>query len=228
MAKGSTTRKQLLKEPDQFITFSGKLIAFGQAHLKTILIGAGSFFALVLAAAVIGQISDLNENRASEGVEKAMATYSAALQDTDAKTAYDRVKADFNDLFKKYGSKNATKIARILFGSISYNAGDADTAIAMYTHALDDFGQNSALKNIALNGLGQAYILKQQYSEAIRHFEMISADGGKMLQSGALFNLAWLYDRTGDKPKSTALYKQLLAEFPDSMYGDLVREKIGS
>jgi hypothetical protein len=35
MAKGSATRKQLLKEPDQFITFSGKLIAFGRSNLKT-------------------------------------------------------------------------------------------------------------------------------------------------------------------------------------------------
>ena len=228
MAKGTTTRKQLLKEPDQFITFSGKLIAFGRSHLKTILICAGSLFALVLATAVVGQISNLNENRASELVEKAVAKYSAALQDTDANIAYDRVKANFNDLFDQYGTKNATKIARILFGNISYNAGDADTAIDMYTHALDDFDQSPAFKNIALSGLGQAYILKQQYSDAIRHFEMISADGGKMLKSGALFNLAWLYDRTGDKPKSTALYKQLLAEFPDSMYGDLVREMIDS
>jgi hypothetical protein len=41
MAKGAATRKQLLKEPDQFITFSGKLIAFGRTHLKTILIWCG-------------------------------------------------------------------------------------------------------------------------------------------------------------------------------------------
>ena len=73
MAKGAATRKQLLKEPDQFITFSGKLIAFGQSNLKTILISTGILLALLLAVVTVQQISHRNENRASERVEKAVA-----------------------------------------------------------------------------------------------------------------------------------------------------------
>jgi tetratricopeptide (TPR) repeat protein len=226
MAKAAATRKQLLKEPDQFITFSGKLIAFGRSNLKSILIGAGGILVLIMAVAIVGQISDRNENRASELVEKAVAKYSAALQDTDANTAYDRVKTDFSEIFDGYGSKNAVKMARIIFGDISYNAGDADTAIAMYTRALDDFNQSPALKSIVLSGLGHAYILKEDYSASIRYFEMIAAGGEKTMKSGALFNLAWLYGATGEKDKSTALYEQLLSEFPNTMYGSLIKEKI--
>jgi len=228
MAKTAATRKQLLKEPDQFITFSGKLIAFGRSNLKTILIVVGSLLALLLTVAVTGQISDRNEYRASELVEKAVAKYSAAIADTDANAAYDRVQTDFNDLFDQYGSKSAGKIARIIYGDISYRAGDADTAIAMYTRALDDFGQTPALKGILLSGLGQAYVLQEKYPEAIRYYEMLSADDEKTMKSGALFNLAWLYDATGEQEKSTAMYEQLLAEFPDTMYADLVKEKINS
>lgn len=226
MAKGAVTRKQLLKEPDQFITFSGKLIAFGRSNLKTILIGAGILFALLLTVVTVRQISHRNENRASGLVEKAVAKYSAAIQDTDPKTAYDRVKADFADLFDKYSSKSAVKIARIIYGDISYNAGDADTAIAMYTQALDDFNQSPALKNLILSGIGHAFVLKKDYPQSIHYFEAISADREKTMKSGALFNLAWLYEATGDKEKSTALYKQLLTDFPESMYADLVREKV--
>jgi len=226
MAKGAVTRKQLLKEPDQFITFSGKLIAFGRSNVKTILISAGILFALLLAVVTVRQISHRNENQASERVEKAVAKYSAAIQDTDPKTAFDRVKDDFGDLFDKYGSKNAVKIARIIYGDISYKAGDADTAIAMYTQALDDFNQSPALKNLILSGLGQAFVLKKDYPQSIHYFETISADREKTMKSGALFNLAWLYETTGEKEKSNALYKQLLTDFPESMYADLVREKV--
>jgi tetratricopeptide (TPR) repeat protein len=228
MAKGAATRKQLLKEPDQFITFSGKLIAYGRTHLKMILIGAGSILVLLLVVATVRQISSRNENIASERVEKAVTKYSAALQDTDPNTAYDRVKTDFNDIFDNYGSKNAVKIARIIYGDISFNAGDADTAISMYTKALDDFSQSPALKNIVLSGLGHAYILKNEYPQSIRYFETISTDRESTMKSGSLFNLAWLYEATGQKEKSTALYEQLLADFPDTMYGELVREKIKS
>jgi len=228
MAKGTVTRKQLLKEPDQFITFSGKLIAFGRSHLKPILIGVGVFVALIVAVAVAGQISNRNESKASRMVEQALAKYSAALRDTDAKTAYDRVKNDFTEIFDGYGSKSAAKIARIVYGDISYNAGDADTAIAMYTRVLEDLGDDSSLKNIVLSGLGHAYLLKGAHADAIRCFETLSRDGETTMKSGALFNLAWLYDEAGETEKSKASYEALLAEFPDTMVGDLVKEKINS
>ncbi|BBO77033.1 hypothetical protein DSCW_44500 [Desulfosarcina widdelii] len=228
MAKVTVTRKQLLKEPDQFITFSGKLIAFGRSHLKTILIGAGVFLALIVAAAVVGQISNRNESKASRMVEQALAKYSAALRDTDAKTAYDRAKDDFAEIFNRYGSKSAAKIARIVYGDISYNAGDAETAIAMYSQALDDLGDASSLKNIVLSGLGHAYLLKGSHADAIRCFEQLSRDEEMTMKRGALLNLAWLYDKAGEKEKSRASYEALLADFPNTMYGDLVREKINS
>ncbi|WP_319522955.1 tetratricopeptide repeat protein [uncultured Desulfosarcina sp.] len=228
MAKGTVTRKQLLKEPDQFITFSGKLIAFGRSHLKPILIGAGIFVALILAVAVAGQISNRNESKASQRIEQALAKYSAAFRDTDAKTAYDRVKGDFTEIFDQYGAKSAVKIARIVYGDISYNAGDADTAIAMYTQALKDLGDASSLKNIVLSGLGHAYLLKGADADAIRCFETLSRDEETTMKSGALFNLAWLYDKAGEKEKSRASYEALLAEYPNTIYGDLVKEKINS
>ena len=228
MAKGAATRKQLLKEPDQFITFSGKLIAFGRSNLKTILISTGILFSLLLTLVTARQLSQRNENRASELVEKAVAKYSTALQDTTPKTAYDRIKTDFTDIFDKYGSKNAAKIARVIYGDISYNAGDADTAIAMYTQALDDFNQSPAVKNIVLSGLGYAFVLKAEYPRSIQYFEMIVADKEKTMKSAALFNLAWLYEAAGEKEKGASMYKQLLADFPESMYGDLVREKVSS
>ncbi|MGA6927139.1 MAG: hypothetical protein WBY88_15730, partial [Desulfosarcina sp.] len=171
MAKGAATRKQLLKEPDQFITFSGKLIAFGRSHLKAILIGTGVVLALLIAVTIMRQMADRNENRASEKVEQVIAGYSAIIRDTDPKTAYERVRSDFTDVFDAYGATSAVKVARIVFGDISYHGEDADTAIAMYTQALEDFNHAPALKNIILSGLGHAYLLKNEYPEAIRYFE---------------------------------------------------------
>ena len=226
MAKAAITRKQLLKEPDQFITFSGRLIAFGRDHLKPILIGTGGLVLLLLIVAIASQVANRNENRASDEVEKVIAKYSAALQDTDASTAYERVKSDFSDLFDRFGAKDAIRVARIIFGNISYDAGDADTAIAMYRQALDDVGQNASLKNIVVSGLGHSYALKENYSEAIRYFEMIADHEEKTMKAGALFNLGWLYDSSGMKEKSSAAYEQLRDAFPNSVYGGLVKEKI--
>lgn len=182
--------------------------------------------ALVVAAITAYQISVNNANKASILVDKAVAKYSAALKATNPKTAYQRVKTDFSHIFKQYGSKKAVRYARIIYGDICYRAGDADQAISMYSRALNDFGQSPALKPLLLSGLGHAYMLQKEYPQAVRYFKMITADNEKILKSDALFNLAWLYEKNGDKKKSIATYKQLLTDFPNTLYSQLAKEKV--
>jgi TolA-binding protein len=74
--------------------------------------------------------------------------------------------------------------------------------------------------------LGYAHVQKEEYPPAIGYFEMIAAGSEKTLRSDALFNLAWLYEATGEMEKSRDLYRQLQAEFPNMIYNELVREKI--
>jgi len=171
MAKGTVTRKKLLKEPDQFITFSGKMIEFGRSHGKSILIGTGVIVVLLLILVSARQISNRNESKASALLEKAMIKYSAALTDTNPEEAYAEVKEDFTSFFDKYGSKASGKLALILYGDISYTAKDADTAIDMYDRALKAFGDTTATKNIILSRLSHAYLLQDKHHEAIQTFE---------------------------------------------------------
>lgn len=227
MTKGAISRKQLLKEPDQFITFSGKLIAFGRTHFKALLIGAGCFLTLLLVVATVHQVSERNAYRASEAFERVLAGYSAALQDSDPQRAYDQVKNDLKALFDTYGSKKGMGLKRIVYADISYRAGDTDTAIALYTRALNDLDHDPALKNMLWSGLAYAHVQKADYRQSIRYFEMIAAGSEATLRSDALFNLGWLYDHTGDQEKSRTFFRQLQTEFPNTFYDELIREQAG-
>jgi TolA-binding protein len=57
---------------------------------------------------------------------------------------------------------------------------------------------------------------------------MIASGNDKVMKSSALFNLGWIYETTGETEKSTALYRQLLSDFPDSTYSEWVKEKVRS
>ena len=46
--KRKKTRKELLKEPDEFMTLSGKLIKFAVEHKKQLTYGLGIILALVV------------------------------------------------------------------------------------------------------------------------------------------------------------------------------------
>lgn len=225
MAKKALTRKQLLKEPDGFISFSGRLIEFGRQNQTRLLVAVGSLLALLLVVVAVNQVTARSARQASDMVEKTMTKYAAALADTDAQTAYDRVKPDFEALFDQHGGTPAANVARIVYGDISYAAGDAETAIVMYERALKDFEPSPALKNLVISGLAHANQLKQAYPASIQYYTMLADGDDATLKSDALFNLFCLYQQTGEAEKSRAMADRLIADFPGSPYESLISEK---
>lgn len=62
------------------------------------------------------------------------------------------------------------------------------------------------------------------YAEVVSHY-----DGERKLAATAMFRLAEIRSKTGDKPAATALYQRLLAEFPDSdPLAKLSRERLAA
>lgn len=223
--KVKLTRKQLLKEPDEFITTTGKLIRWAKEHEKKIAWSLGVIFVLLILIVGLNQVSKSNEKAAFDLYTKAMAKYDAAAADNGPQEAYDRVKDDFSEIIDKYSGKNGGKLARIAFADICYNAGDADTAIPMYKSAMDDFGGDPAFKQILINSLGYAYEMKMDLDNAIHYFEMIASGESDMLKSSALFNLGRIYEKKGDREKSLAAFKKIESDFPDSRFLNIVKEK---
>lgn len=227
MARGTISQKQL-REPDRFIRFSQQLIAWGHRHIKPILIGFGALMALAVVWATMHQIADGNEREASTRLATIMTTHTAAItRNAEPKAALDSVKTEFVAFFDAYGKTQSGQLARIAYGDLCYQAGDADGAVDSYTRALADLGQKSAVRNLIHSGLGYAYSLKKNNVEAIRYFEMIASDNDPTLRDDAVFNLAWLYREAGDKQKYTVMVDRLLTEFSETMYAALFKERTG-
>ncbi len=225
MAKKKISRKKLLKEPDEFLTKTGKLIQYATQYQKQIAWGAGIILVLLIMIVSLNQISKSNEKKAFDLYNKAVAKYGASLADTGPEKAYDNVKSDFNHILDEYSGKSGGKLARVAFADICYNAGDADAAIAMYKTAMDDLGGDPTFKQIIVSSLGYAYELKADLDNAIRYFEMISTGASNFLKSSSLFSLGRLYEKKGDRDKSIAAYRKIESDFPTSRYLSIVREK---
>ena len=72
MAKKRVTRKQLLKEPDEFMTFTGKLIQFGRKYDKQLTYAACAFFIIIIGLTAFRFFSNRAENTASDLLRQAM------------------------------------------------------------------------------------------------------------------------------------------------------------
>ncbi len=225
MAKKRVTRKQLLKEPDEFITTTGQLITWAKENAKTLGIGASVFFVIIVAVSIYAFVSEKRSNAAHALLGQVVMKYQAEAQTQDGVGALSAVSGDIESLVGAYDGQSAGKIGYLLYGHMGTMAGDYDKAIECYRKALDDYGDDPSLKNIIHNGLGTAYQQKGDYPKAVEHYQKIVDGAGTTLKDAALFNLAKLLGQIGKSEESRLAYQRLKDEFPDSAYAGIAREK---
>jgi hypothetical protein len=55
---------------------------------------------------------------------------------------------------------------------------------------------------------------------------MLTTSGDTSLKDLSLYNLASVYEKMGDREKSKAAFARIAAEFPNSIYVEIAKEKI--
>ena len=225
MTKKRVTRKQLLKEPDEFITFSNRMIKFGVAYKQQLMIGVGVFCAAVLIFVGMQYVFGRSQAKAFSLLENAIAGYDRALAQNGPEKALDVVAADFDLILKKYGSNAGGRLARVTFAQYYYAAGQPDRAITLYETALADFNEDPVYRAMIVGGLGYAYTLKGDLQKAISNFEQVVSGSAAGLKGDALFNLGLLYAQTGQKDKSIESFKRISEEYPASFYAEMAGGK---
>ena len=220
------TRKQLLKEPDEFITTTGRIIQWGQQYARQLTIGAAIVAFLLVAVTGYRYYDSWNENKAFSLLDAAVSKYESKMASSDIMLAYESTKGDFENLIRKYDSTVGGQLAMFYFAGISNDAGDSDRAIALYEAGLKYFNSDSAYHNFILSGLGYAYEKKQDVNNAVNCFQKIADGSDPTIKDLALFNLGRLFQQMGDIEKSQAAYERLTAEYTDSIYYQVAREKV--
>ncbi|MFZ1987159.1 MAG: tetratricopeptide repeat protein [Desulfatitalea sp.] len=226
MAKKRITRKELVKEPDEFITLTGQTIRWARENTRSLTYGVCAFFAVILLVAAYRFYSTQREQAAATLLSQTRAAYQAAGKtEGDPAKALAKAKPDFDRLVSEYGRWSAGRLGRLLYAHAALAGHAPDEAIALYKEALDDFENDPTLVNSILNGLAAAYAEKGDAAAAIAQLERIVAGGGTVLKDTALFQLGGMYRSAGEAEKSQKAYNRLSTDFPDSIYADIAREK---
>jgi tetratricopeptide (TPR) repeat protein len=225
MAK-KISRKQLLKEPDEFITFTGKLIQLVSTYQKQITIVLGIFVAVFLIFSIIKFYTNRTENNAFTLLNQANNKYSSLLLSQDASAALKGVEKDFEYILNHYSGYQGGKIARVNYAAYCYRAGEYEKASSLYTTALQDFEKNPSYRNLILNSLGYSYKGNKDYEISAKYFEMIASSNTPMLRDEALFNLSKLYVILGKDNKSIEMLKTIVSDYPESIYFELAKDQL--
>ncbi|QTA83653.1 Tetratricopeptide repeat-containing protein [Desulfonema limicola] len=223
---GNKNRKQLLKEPDQFISFSTKMMNYIIKHKIAVLSSTGIVFALIIIISGIRYFSIQEENKSFALMEKALARYETLEKEKGPEKAFEETQKDFQSIIDQYASRGGGRAARIAFANIAFQAKNFDKAVDLYKKALEDLSDDSSLKNMILSSLGYSYEGKNDYENAEKYFNMIVKGKDSLLKDDAVFNLGRIYAKMEKQDKSMEFYKKLVDEYPESMYIDMINEKI--
>jgi tetratricopeptide (TPR) repeat protein len=226
MAKKRMTRKELLKTPDEFMTFTGKVIRFAvQYKIQLVSVGVAIVFLIFF---VIGfrYFSNRAESRANGLLQKNVALYETAMEEKNAYDAYLAVEGDFNRLIIKYRATASGKTARLVFANICYRAGIAERSMTLYRKALEDFKDYPLIRRLIIASLGYCSEAMKDYPAAAEYFNKIAESPGVFLKAEAMFQLGRIYETMGDAERSINAFKMILSDYPASMYVELAREKV--
>jgi tetratricopeptide (TPR) repeat protein len=219
------TRKQLLKEPDEFITFSGKLIQWLTTYKQQAAVAAGIVLVLLVVIAGFQAYLHHAESKASALLTESLAQYQTAMKDNDPVKAYQAVEKSFSRIIEDYSARHMGKIAGIEYANICFRAGEFDKAISLYKTALEDFSNTPFYRNLILSSLGYAFEGKKDYESAVKYYEILTTSADASLKDLSLYNLASVYEKMGNKEKSKATFARIASDFPNSIYIEIAKEK---
>jgi predicted negative regulator of RcsB-dependent stress response len=227
-AAAKKTRKELLKEPDEFITLSSRMVGFIAAYKKTIAyVCFGVLLAVVAVSGYVGY-SGWQESKAAAQLAQALAKYERLSAESSQGQAVPQVAEDFKRILNDYGNRSNGNTARVLYANLCYETGDFKQAVELYQTSLARFQDDPLMRFLLLKCLAYAHEGLKDYAAAAGYFEQALSAAQKNLQDDVLFHLGDLYARLGDSQKSTAAFNRLLTDHQDSIYVSMARERVNS
>ena len=226
MAKKKIGRKQL-KQPDEFITLTAKAIQWGQKHTKEIGFTAIALVGILLATVGYRYVDNKKETRGFALLNQARVKYAAEMEKTDdPEKVYEAVRDDYQKIIDDFSGNSAGRIARKRLGDICFEARQYDRAIELYEKSLVDFKKEPFYRSIILNDLAYACDANKNDEAAMRYFKMIIEIPGAPLKDQAMFHLAGYYEKQEKMDRARELYKKINDQYAESLYIDLIKEKI--
>jgi tetratricopeptide (TPR) repeat protein len=225
LVKRKIKRKEL-KKPDEFITFSAKILEWCSENLRII---SGVIVGLALILVTVGAVfffKASREAKATDLYQKALALYPKSSPGVNNPKEYAQAIAALEELQQRYGSTNVATTAILDLGNIYFEQGTYDKTILCYNDFLQRTNRAHPLHDQVLVSLGETYEAKESYEEALEIYQLLVKEGAPVYQGQAQLYLGRVYEAMGDKTKAMVHYDNYLNETPAPLFGEWIRIKL--
>ena len=210
------TRKELLKDPDRFLTFSERVIEWVTLNRKTAIIIASCFVAVIIAGIAGRMIYQSGQKSQRLAFQQAVDLAASAGSNESAV----RVLSDY---LKKYPRSAQAPLAHLSMARLYFDAGDLDRAVEHFDRAITGMDRHPEFLPLAVLGAASALEAKNHTDQAIARLRAFKDKPSNYALEETLFQLVRLYLLTGDAEKAKSMGEELLKQFPASDYVEYVK-----
>jgi tetratricopeptide (TPR) repeat protein len=210
------SRKKLLREPDEFLTFSGKALQWSRENLRAILYAAAGVTACVVAVVAFWAWMEHQEIQAAEAMARSFGEYSQAVEGQAGPEELARARQKLDQVVQEYGSTPAGVQARLALGDMLLEKGSYQEAGELLEGLAGESGVPPEITALAWHGLGVAREGGQQFTQAAQAYAKARELGGPSLSDLYRLDQARALEAAGQKDQAARLYRQVLDEEQDS------------
>ncbi|MDY6852671.1 MAG: tetratricopeptide repeat protein [Thermodesulfobacteriota bacterium] len=225
MAQKKITRKELLKSPDEFLTFSEKVFTFIRGRSRQFITAGIVIVVLLVLVAGTKYYLGLTSGRA-------LAAYDQAVSGLESEKGFDpqRAKTAVRELEKvnsSYSRYDPGRHALLDLASLYYKLGQLDKAQKAYQELLDSLRtEEKHLKPMLLASLAYVFEDQGEYTQAEAKWNEVLGLSGRLMKEDAHLGLGRVFLAREMDEKAKQIYQRFLNDFPNSPSAALVKTKL--
>lgn len=218
-------RKKLLKEPDEFISTTGRIWQFLRRHRRQVTVYSLIGFIILLAASLSYYLLLWQEGKAQAIQQQARQIYAEAFLSASAPEKqnenYNKALEKFQEALSFYTRAKISQLSHLYIGHCHYALKDYGQAIAAYTRCLE-----GPYRALALEGIAHSFEAQGDFAQALEHFQKNVAEEGNPYLLGALLGVARCYETLQQKQKAIEFYEKALTKNPAERLAEFIQRKI--
>jgi len=221
-------RKQLLKEPDEFLVFSRRAFNYAMNNYQVILGGLGGIILIALIILGIRAWQQSSEDTGALKLTEAKTIFYKTLEKNpqDIEAAFSAAQTGFETVLDDYSDTVAGKMGTIIYANMCYETGRYNKAISLYEAAMHFFEKTASIYPLIRYNLSYAYVANKDYDKALVILEEDAFSPDGLLQSDMLFLLSLVHDRKGNTEKRNEIFKMIQSGDESALFYDIVNNRL--
>jgi outer membrane protein assembly factor BamD (BamD/ComL family) len=225
MAK-KTSRKRLLKSPDEFLTFSEKVALFARRHSRLFeMAGTAVAAALLIYLGATTYLNYVNK-KGQAAYNKAYDEVVKEMGEKPGKRDLKKPEVLFEDVTKDYRFSRVSRLVPPQMAYIKFQEKKYNDAISLYSLFLKD-SSRAMYRSLASVAIAACYEEEGKFPAAVDELKTIIDRPSSPFKDQAMLALARVYRLSKENEKAREVLKEFVQTFKDSPLLPLANAYLG-